>query len=122
MFQALHSSAGAGKTHALVRHYLLLALREDEPGAYGRILALTFTNKAASEMRERIITYLEGLAAGTELTGALANVRDTLVREAGLDPATVRERAARTLIHILHHWPQLAVSTIDAFTRRVVMP
>jgi len=122
VFQVLHSSAGAGKTHALVKHYLRLALKKPEPAAYGRILALTFTNKAAGEMRERIIGYLEGLAACAEPAGALADVRDTLVREERLSPKAVRERAANTLTHILHHWPQLAVSTIDAFTRRVVMP
>src|SRR5690606_2493026 len=55
MFKVLHSSAGAGKTHALVKHYLLLALRGSDPSLYTHILALTFTNKAAAEMRERVL-------------------------------------------------------------------
>ena len=122
MFHILHSSAGAGKTHALVKHYLKLALATDDEAAYTRILALTFTNKAAGEMRERIMKYLEGLTGTGELPIALADVRDSLVEESGVPPGTVRERAGRMLKHILHHWPQFAVSTIDAFTRRVVMP
>ncbi|MBS1583272.1 MAG: UvrD-helicase domain-containing protein [Bacteroidetes bacterium] len=122
MFRVLHSSAGAGKTHALVKHYLLLALRDPDPAAYARILALTFTNKAAGEMRERILDYLEGLAAEEAPTGALADVRDTVTAAAGISAEELRQRARRTLTHMLHHWPQLAVSTIDAFTRRVVMP
>ncbi len=122
MFQVLHSSAGAGKTHALVKHYLQLALKDPDPAAYSHILALTFTNKAAAEMRERIISYLEGLSAGGELDGALTDVRDTIIVASGADAKEIQRRAQRTLTHILHHWPQLAVSTIDAFTRRVVMP
>ena len=53
MFQVLHSSAGAGKTHALVKHYLAHALRGEEPGTYRQVLALTFTTAAAGEMKER---------------------------------------------------------------------
>lgn len=121
MFQVLRSSAGAGKTHALVKHYLTLALRERDPAAYARILALTFTNKAAAEMRERILAYLKGLANGGELSATLSDVRDTVVA-AGVPPTEVQVRASAMLRHILHHWPRFAVSTIDAFTRRVVMP
>jgi ATP-dependent exoDNAse (exonuclease V) beta subunit len=65
MFKVLHSSAGAGKTHALVKHYLLLSLHGPDPSAYAHILALTFTNKAAAEMRERVLVYLEALACGS---------------------------------------------------------
>ncbi|HEX2615977.1 MAG TPA: UvrD-helicase domain-containing protein, partial [Flavobacteriales bacterium] len=118
----LHSSAGAGKTHALVRHFLVLALSEEDPGAYTRILALTFTNKAAGELRERVVHYLEGLSKGGPLSGALQDVEATVRNEVGITAAEVRQRAADVLTHMLHHWSQLAVSTIDAFTRRVVMP
>lgn len=122
MFRVLHSSAGAGKTHALVRHYLSLALASRDPSAYAAILALTFTNKAAGEMRERIIAYLEGLRRARTDSPALVDVRTTLMREHGMDAEEVARRASATLTHMLHHWSQLAVSTIDAFTRRVVMP
>ena len=121
VFQVLHSSAGAGKTHALVKHYLKLALATDDETAYSRILALTFTNKAAGEMRERVLRYLEELAGTGDLSAALADVRASLI-DNGVPEGSVRARAGRTLTHMLHHWPRLAVSTIDAFTRRVVMP
>ena len=84
MFQVLHSSAGAGKTHALVKHYLGLALAGDDAGAYVRILALTFTNKAANEMRERILRYLRGLA-GDAPNAALTDVRDTIAARRASD-------------------------------------
>jgi ATP-dependent exoDNAse (exonuclease V) beta subunit len=122
MFNVLHSSAGAGKTHALVKHYLLLALRGPDPSAYSHILALTFTNKAAAEMRERILQYLEALASRKVLKGAATDVRDGIMADAGITTEEVQRRAKNMLGHMLHHWPQVAVSTIDAFTRRVVMP
>ena len=57
-FQVLHSSAGAGKTHALVTEYLLRSLSYPESNGFRKVLALTFTNKAAGEMTERVVNYL----------------------------------------------------------------
>lgn len=122
MFQVLHSSAGAGKTHALVKHYLGLCLRGEDPAAYRQVLALTFTNKAAAEMKERVMLYLEAVAAGRVDQGHLLDVMDHLTAVAGTDRATMAERAEKVLSHMLHHWSDVAISTIDAFTRRVVQP
>lgn len=122
MFTVLHSSAGAGKTHALVKHYLLLAMEKGDPAGYTGVLALTFTNKAAVEMRERVLQYLEALASGSVLEGAKKDLRDTLLKEAGLGEDALQRLAQAMLGHMLHHWSQVAISTIDAFTRRVVTP
>jgi ATP-dependent exoDNAse (exonuclease V) beta subunit len=122
MFSVLHSSAGAGKTHALVKHYLAHALRGDDPAAYRRVLALTFTNKAAGEMRERVLEYLRSLATGGPYTGAMADVANELRTKAKIDDAALALRAEAVLGHMLHHWGDVAISTIDAFTRRMVRP
>ena len=122
MFHVLHSSAGAGKTHALVKHYLGHCLGKSDHGAYRHVLALTFTNKAAAEMKERVIRYLEGLAKGGPYTGPLADVAEHLQQEAGIDTTELARRADVVLGHMLHHWSDVAISTIDAFTRRVVKP
>lgn len=122
MFQVLHSSAGAGKTHALVKHYLGLCLRGEDPAAYRQVLALTFTNKAAAEMKERVMDYLEAIAAGRVDQGHLLDVMDHLTTLAGIDRETMAKRADKVLGHMLHHWGDVAISTIDAFTRRVVQP
>lgn len=122
-FKVLHSSAGAGKTHALVKEYLLLALKHGQPGDYAHILALTFTNKAAGEMRERVLEYLEALASGTQLTKATEkDVQAAVMERAGIDAEELVQRARAMLTHMLHNWGRVAISTIDAFTRRVVMP
>ena len=121
MFIVLHSSAGAGKTHALVKHYLAQCLRTKDVDAYRHVLALTFTNKAAGEMRERVIGYLKKLAIGST-EGAIPSLRQDLIEELGLLPAELQARADRTLHHMLHHWSDVAIGTIDSFTRRVVQP
>jgi ATP-dependent helicase/nuclease subunit A len=60
---ALEASAGTGKTRILVNRYVNLLKAGVDPG---EILALTFTRKAAAEMRERIVTTLREAAARGE--------------------------------------------------------
>jgi exodeoxyribonuclease V beta subunit len=57
-FLAYEASAGSGKTFNLVVRYLSLLFMGESPSS---IVALTFTNKAANEMLERIILTLEEL-------------------------------------------------------------
>ena len=61
---AYEASAGSGKTFMLVVRYLSLLFKGAKPS---KILALTFTNKAASEMSERIVETLEDLQNRGEL-------------------------------------------------------
>ena len=59
-FSVYKSSAGSGKTYTLVREYIALALQS--PAYFRHILAITFTNKAANEMKQRIVQGLVQLA------------------------------------------------------------
>lgn len=61
----LSASAGSGKTYNLVQHYLFLTLgKKYTSDNFSKIMAMTFTNKAAWEMKDRIISALDLLANG----------------------------------------------------------
>ena len=117
-FRIYSSSAGSGKTYQLTKEYLLLALGGDDPAYFKHILAITFTNDAAGEMKERIVgalrrfAYPESEKADTLLTEVAA--------ELGLPAAEVQRRAAATFRLVLYHYADFGVSTIDSFVQRIV--
>ena len=57
-FNIYTASAGSGKTYALVKEYLIKCFSSNDLAPYSKILAVTFTNKAASEMKSRIASLL----------------------------------------------------------------
>lgn len=75
------ASAGSGKTFTLAVEYIKLLIRN--PRAYRQILAVTFTNKATAEMKERILSQLYGIQIGDPDSGCLSkthNCRDRAFR------------------------------------------
>ena len=63
MITILKASAGSGKTYHLTRTYIRLLLCNPSDTAYRHILAVTFTNKATDEMKNRILEELHQLAS-----------------------------------------------------------
>ena len=61
-FLVYKSSAGSGKTYALSKNYIRLALKSTF--YFKRILAVTFTNKAAEEMKSRILEMINDIKKG----------------------------------------------------------
>ena len=118
-FLVLKSSAGSGKTYALVRHFLFLSLKNEEPFAYSRILAITFTNAAASEMKERVLERLHEFTFPKALEGKNELFND-IRKELDVSPMILQERSRKTLSHMLHNYSRLSISTIDSFTHRIV--
>ena len=126
MFKIYSSSAGSGKTYTLTKEYLKLALQPGEKDGYFRhILAITFTNAAANEMKERILGELRRFAEG-ESTPLLADVILELygirTTDAAFEPtrAEVCNKAQTVFRTILHSYSDFSVTTIDSFTQRLV--
>jgi ATP-dependent helicase/nuclease subunit A len=113
-FLVYRSSAGSGKTRSLSKEYLKLALgyRSDY---FKHILAVTFTNKATQEMKDRILNYL--IRFSKEEKDELG---EELKRELGLDARTFQDQCQHTLGLMLHNYSQYSISTIDAFFQRVI--
>lgn len=57
------ASAGSGKTYTLALKYISLAMKFERKG-FTHVLAVTFTNKATGEMKDRILANLYDLARG----------------------------------------------------------
>jgi len=57
-FNIYNASAGSGKTFKLVQEYLKIVLSTENSNSFNQILAITFTNKAANEMKSRILDSL----------------------------------------------------------------
>lgn len=113
MLTVYRASAGAGKTHKLTGEYLTLLFTG--PGAYRRILAVTFTNKATDEMKGRIVDELFNLSSGrkSDYTGLLSAVYS-------LTEEQVRKQAGKILIDILHDYSAFNISTIDRFFQQTM--
>ncbi|MCK4890877.1 MAG: UvrD-helicase domain-containing protein, partial [Candidatus Aminicenantes bacterium] len=108
------ASAGSGKTYQLVLEYLSLALKSGRKDNFKHILAITFTNKAAAEMKERILSSLKSLSKGEdkELKKNLLDKDKTL--------RNIEQQAGKVLKKILHNYSNFAVTTIDSFINRLV--
>ncbi len=120
---ALHlyaASAGSGKTYNLVQRYLLRCLggKGSNPTGFIPLLAITFTNKAAGEMKERILSKLQSLA---ELPPDTSDrYAEALAQSLAIRREELQRRAAVVLKHLLHNYSAFSVSTIDSFTNRLI--
>ena len=112
MLTIYRASAGAGKTHKLTGEYLKLLF--SAPGAYKRILAVTFTNKATEEMKSRILSELYHLASDAP-SDYLAALTETY----SLSDQQVRQKAKQILIALLHDYSAFNISTIDRFFQQI---
>lgn len=122
-YLAINASAGSGKTYRLVQRLLMIALRYPKNETSIRnILALTFTNKAANEMKERILSWLgKFVSEDFEKNKDLENIRLELQKEGiRVTLQDLHDRSKNLLDYILHHYSTLNIGTIDRFNARLV--
>ncbi len=112
----VRASAGSGKTFTLTAHYLSLLF--SGKSKFREILAVTFTNKATAEMKERILSALEELASHgftkSNFSGILQETFPNLSEE------EVKIQASQIYRSILHDYSRFSVSTIDGFVQQLI--
>jgi len=113
--QVYKASAGSGKTFRLALEYLKLLL--SKPNAHRNILAVSFTNKATGEMKQRILGELYGMAHNCETSNIYLQI---LSEETGLSEDVIREKSGKALNEIIHDYGFFNVETIDSFYQRVL--
>ena len=126
MLEICKASAGSGKTHKLTGEYLKM-LFSGGTDRYKSILAVTFTNKATGEMKQRVLEELHRLASGGKSPFAeeLAAIgRFAEMGAAGSPPdavdEAVRRHASALLSAILNDYSLFNISTIDRFFQQVL--
>ena len=111
------ASAGSGKTFTLAVEYIKHLIKN--PRAYRQILAVTFTNKATAEMKERIVQQLYGIWQGDRDSEAYLNrVREDLGED--ISTEEIRKRAGLAMHYMLHDYSRFRVETIDSFFQSVM--
>jgi ATP-dependent exoDNAse (exonuclease V) beta subunit len=101
----VQAPAGSGKTELLTQRFLALLAKVSQPE---EILALTFTRKAAQEMRHRILVALQEAQAKTPLHSSHQQLTRALALEA-------LHRDKELDWHILNHPQRLKITTFDAY-------
>lgn len=130
------ASAGSGKTYTLTLRYITLLLGIKDPAGqitlnlkdggpiqkcrHRHILAVTFTNKATDEMKQRIITELKALATMPAPGGKDAAYADTLINTFGCTRDQLAGAANNAIQDIIFDYSQFHVSTIDSFFQNVL--
>ncbi|WP_299105062.1 UvrD-helicase domain-containing protein [uncultured Tenacibaculum sp.] len=114
-FQVYNASAGSGKTFTLVKEYLKILLESEDMYRFQKILAITFTNKAAGEMKERVLHNLQVFSEGE--TNDLLEV---ILEETSVDRIIVQERSKKITNAILQNYAAFSITTIDSFTHKII--
>ncbi len=110
------ASAGSGKTYLLALRFIQYLLSDKIPrNQVHNLLAITFTNEAASQMRQRILELLKQAAfEETEVLEAISRLLDLPERHLSF-------RALETVDRIIRHYDRWQVRTIDSFIHRLVL-
>ena len=119
VFQIYNASAGSGKTYQLTKAYLKLVLAANSKQKYRELLAITFTNKAVAEMKQRILENLYAFSK-PDSENDRPILFDELRNELGLSTTALQTKSKRVLKELLHNYAFFEISTIDKFTHKII--
>lgn len=118
-FKVYQASAGSGKTYTIVKEYLALCLKNQaDTDNYSQILAITFTNMAANEMKGKILRQLDDIIQ-SDPSQEPKGMEADLIKELGIDRQSLKTNAQELFKKIIHDYSSFCVSTIDAFVQRL---
>ena len=117
-FKVFQASAGSGKTFTLIKEYLKLCLaNEGAVGNFRNILAITFTNASANDMKSKIVTTLQQIIESKDVDPKSMEAK--LIEELDITDADLKRNAQRLMTQIMHDYSSFCVSTIDAFVQKL---
>lgn len=114
-FRVIKASAGSGKTFRLGVEFLKLILEQEEASYFKQILGITFTNKAANELKERVLVFLKALYLGDN-----QDLQNIVMEQTALSEQVLKERAKKCYEAILVDYGEFSIMTIDKFVQRIV--
>jgi ATP-dependent exoDNAse (exonuclease V) beta subunit len=113
-FMILKASAGSGKTYALTERFVQFILSEKiHRNSLKNILAVTFSNNAAKEMKERILQRLKAICFDD------LKSMDEMCSVLSPDRERIKNKAAQLIEEILNNYSDFQVKTIDSFMTTV---
>ena len=118
-FTIYNASAGSGKTYTLVKEYLKILFNSNNALKFRHILAITFTNKAVAEMKERIIDTLKQFADNAILENPNSMFL-AIAEELQMPHEILHNKSEKLLNTIIHNYASFDISTIDGFTHKLI--
>jgi ATP-dependent exoDNAse (exonuclease V) beta subunit len=112
----ISASAGSGKTYTLTQRYIQLLLSADIPfNRIENILAVTFTNNAAKEMKTRILSWLKEIALDSN-----CEKMDETLKLISLSREAIHEKAKKAVELVIDNYSDFHIQTIDSFLTRIM--
>lgn len=117
-FKVFQASAGSGKTYTIVKEYLKLCLSDVKSiDNFKHILAITFTNASANDMKKKIVDELNEIIDSKVVEPK--TMEADLLKELNITDVELKRNAALLRIRIFHDYSSFCVSTIDSFVQKL---
>ena len=118
-FDIINASAGSGKTFALTKRILVKILKSKDENYFKRILALTFTNRAAAEMKSRVLKNLKDFSE-SKITDDKTEMFEQVKKELGFSSEKTSILAKERLNLLLHNYSFFQIETLDGFNHHII--